>query len=53
MVIVVAYQELKLRSAVECVEAIREHVEQGWGVSQVRGPKGGPFLVLFRKDDVQ
>lgn len=53
MVTLVSYQEITVRSAVACVEAIRERVDLGWLVSQVRGPKEGPFTVLFRKDDVQ
>jgi hypothetical protein len=51
MVTRVAYDERSYRSADECLVAIREHLEVGWNVVQLRGSGAGPFLVLFRKDE--
>ncbi len=51
MVTKVAYDERSYRDADECLNAIREHLEFGWNVVQLRGSGSGPFLVLFRKDD--
>ena len=50
MVTHVAYDAVQCRTTSECIEAIRAHVELGWRVSQIRGPKEGPFYVVFRKD---
>ncbi len=53
MVTHVAYEEIQVQTAAVFVEVVRQHVERGWQISQVRGPRGGPFLVVFRKDDDQ
>lgn len=50
MVTHVAYDPVQCRTARDCVETIRNYVELGWKVTQVRGPKDGPFYVVFRKD---
>ncbi|MGH2631811.1 MAG: hypothetical protein ACRDG3_00245 [Tepidiformaceae bacterium] len=51
MVTHVAYIELHPSNAHECLETIREQLELGWQLCQVRGPRTGPFAVLFRMDD--
>ena len=50
MVTHIAYIELHAASADECLETIREQLELGWHLCQVRGPRSGPFAVLFRVD---
>jgi hypothetical protein len=50
MVTHVAYDAVQCRTTSECIEAIRAHIELGWRVSQIRGPKEGPFYLVFRKD---
>jgi hypothetical protein len=50
MVTHVAYDAVQCRTTSECIDAIRAHIELGWRVSQIRGPKDGPFYVVFRKD---
>ena len=47
----VAYDERTYPNPRRCLEAIREHIDLGWNVVQLRGPGDGPFVVLFRKDD--
>ena len=47
----VSYTQATYTSAGDCVSGIREHVDLGWRVSQIRGPRSGPFAVLFRMDD--
>ena len=47
----VSYTHATYTDSEHCVSGIREHVEQGWSVSQIRGPVHGPFAVLFRMDD--
>lgn len=51
MVTHVSYIELHTGTAVDCIEAIREQLELGWRLSQVRGPRRGPFALLFRKEE--
>ena len=50
MVTHVAYDAVQCATAVDCLHIIRAHIELGWRVSQIRGPKEGPFFVVFRKD---
>ena len=47
----VSYTQATYTDSEHCVSGIREHVEQGWSVSQIRGPVHGPFAVLLRMDD--
>jgi hypothetical protein len=53
MVTHVSYDEVRCRDAATCLNAIRSFVERGWSISQVRGPSGGPFVVVFRKDEAR
>ncbi|MBI2764649.1 MAG: hypothetical protein HYX53_01920 [Chloroflexi bacterium] len=46
----VAYDEETYDTADGCLLAIKEHVEKGWLVMQIRGPHNGPFLVAYRMD---
>ncbi len=52
MVAHVAYVQEEYRTADECLRGIREHVDQGWKISQIRGPEHGPYVVIFRMDDL-
>ena len=47
----VAYVEHHFSTAASCVRGIRELVDLGWNVVQLRGGTNGPFLVVCRKDD--
>ena len=49
----VAYDERTYPNPVVCLGAIRERIQLGWNVVQLRGPDKGPFLVVFRKDGEQ
>ena len=51
MVTHVAYIELHAASANECLETIRERIELGWQLSQIRGPRNGPFAMIFRMNE--
>ena len=51
MVTHVAYMQEQYRTPDECLRGIREHVDHGWQISQIRGAQGGPFVVLFRMED--
>jgi len=51
MVTHVSFIEIHAGGPRECVEAIRERLELGWQLCQVRGPKSGPFALIFRMDD--
>jgi hypothetical protein len=44
----VAYDERVYADSEACLKAIREHLETGWMLVQLRGPGTGPFLVVFR-----
>jgi hypothetical protein len=51
MVTHVSYIQAEYRTPEECVRGIREHVDQGWRISQIRGAEHGPYVVIFRMDD--
>jgi hypothetical protein len=51
MVSRVAYDLREYRRPQECVAGIREHVEHGWAVAEIRGRPAGPFVVTFRIED--
>ena len=51
MVARIAYEHRAYRSADDCVEGIREHVERGWTVALMRGGRRGPFTVVYRKEE--
>ena len=46
----IAYEQSWYRKAEDCLRAIRFRTDQGWQVSEVRGPEKGPFVVIFRQD---
>jgi len=48
----VAYEQVSYQRADECVRGIRERVDQGWQITEIRGGHGGPYLVIFRMDEV-
>jgi hypothetical protein len=48
----VAYAHCAYPTAVACVEGIREHVDRGWTVVSLRGPRLGPFAAVFRKEEI-
>jgi hypothetical protein len=47
----VSYREEHYSSPAHCVRGIRDLVQLGWVIVEVRGPEKGPFFVLCRKDD--
>ncbi|MEP7216696.1 MAG: hypothetical protein ABI782_10625 [Anaerolineaceae bacterium] len=47
----VSYTQANYTTPEDCVMGIREYVDLGWRVSQIRGTRHGPFAVLFRMDD--
>lgn len=51
MVTHVAYIQSDYRTAEDCLRGIREHVDLGWQISQIRGAQAGPFVVIFRMED--
>ncbi|MBN9494589.1 hypothetical protein J0H33_14770 [bacterium] len=51
MVSHVSHWEERFTSPETCPGAIRRYIDHGWQVSQVRGPRHGPFVVLFRMDE--
>lgn len=53
MITHLTYSEEHYRTAAECVNGIRRYFERGWELSQIRGPKQGPFVALFRLEDSQ
>ena len=53
MVTHVVYSEERYERPEQCLLGIREHVSHGWHISQIRGPRSGPFLVLFRIEDAR
>lgn len=53
MVSHVSYQEEHFTTSDRCLDAIRQHIERGWQVVQVRGPSHGPFVVMFGIDERQ
>ena len=52
-VIHVSYLHERYESAPDCIDGIRKRIQLGWQVSQIRGPRSGPFVVLFRIDDTE
>lgn len=52
MVTHIAYQEERYPTAERCIAGIRGYVDRGWEISELRGPLRGPFLVVFRMEDV-
>ncbi|MEP6871806.1 MAG: hypothetical protein ABI939_08155 [Anaerolineaceae bacterium] len=46
----VSYTQANYTTSEDCVSGIREYVDLGWRVSQIRGTRHGPFAVLFRMD---
>jgi len=46
----VSYIELHFPHAAMCLEEIRVRLDLGWQLTQVRGPRHGPFVLVFRKD---
>lgn len=54
MVTHLSYTEEQYANATECIAGIRSYIERGWEVLQLRGPRRGPFLVVFRiQEDTQ
>ena len=51
MVTHLSYDEATYRDAAACLEGIRRHLDHGWSVLQLRGPRDGPYLVLFKMED--
>lgn len=51
VVLRVAYQEEQYSTPERCLAGIRQYVDRGWDVSQLRGPAHGPFVVVFRIED--
>lgn len=47
----VAYQEEHYLNAEACMGGIRRRLDLGWNLSQIRGPRNGPFAVIYRKED--
>lgn len=48
----VAYEQVFYQRAGECVRGIRQRVDHGWQITEIRGSHDGPFLVIFRIDGV-
>lgn len=48
----VAYEQSWYRKAEDCLRAIRFRADQGWQLSDLHGPDKGPYLVIFRRGEV-
>jgi hypothetical protein len=44
------YVHQRYADGTRCVAGIRERLQDGWQVTQIRGGETGPFLVVFQKD---
>jgi hypothetical protein len=51
MVTHVAYCEERYRTAAECLAGIRKRLENGWWLSELRGPMAGAYIVIFGVSD--
>lgn len=47
----VSYHEIQCSDAIACMTTIREMIDLGWQISQIRGGRNGPYLLIFRKDE--
>jgi hypothetical protein len=47
----VAYEQVSYERPDECVRGIRERIDHGWQITEIRGSQSGPFLVIFRMDE--
>ena len=48
----VAYEQASYHRPAECIRGIRQHIDHGWQITEIRGGHEGPYLVVFRMDDV-
>jgi hypothetical protein len=50
-VIHLLYEPRQYPEVEECLSGIRDHVDRGWQVSEIRGSGKGPYFVLFRREE--
>ena len=48
----VVYEQTSYRHPNDCVTGIRQHIDHGWQITEIRGSHDGPYLVVFRLEDV-
>lgn len=53
MITHVSHSEERYQTPQSCLAGIRTYLERGWEVRQLRGPQSGPFVVVFRMEDVE
>jgi len=46
----VAYEVEQHRDATACLAAIRQRVDDGWHIVEIRGTEAGPYVVVFGRD---
>ncbi|MBI2765814.1 MAG: hypothetical protein HYX53_07880 [Chloroflexi bacterium] len=52
MVTRISYDLRDYESPEDCLRAIRERVQDGWDVCDVQVRRGGPYTIVFRRDQL-
>lgn len=53
MIAHVSHSEERYQTPQSCLAGIRAYLERGWEVHELRGPQTGPFVVVFRMEDIE
>jgi hypothetical protein len=49
----VSYNEVRCNDERTCIRVIRDLLDRGWQLTQIRGGSHGPYSVVVRKDEAE